>query len=184
MHADIWRYGRWVEKWTVHCEFCAHPDLFSEGALSFFPGIKRPERVAGHSLLRGAEIMNEWFYASNPLAPLWFDGQNFTFVTNRGRYYLKTALAIFWLGLCIICTVNLGVVKVKIQTWLFARTNHIYYHLYHLFFWWHLDIWLTVWIAVLGLVRSVYLLLKKLYFRRLLQESIFHCSPATMRHAS
>jgi len=34
--------------------------------LSSFPGIKRPECVADHSLVRSTEIMNVWSYASNP----------------------------------------------------------------------------------------------------------------------
>jgi hypothetical protein len=36
------------------------------------------------------------------------------FVSNGERCERKTAVTIFWLGVCNICTVGLGVVKVKI----------------------------------------------------------------------
>jgi len=48
-------------------------------------------------------------------------------VSNRERCEGKAAVVIFWLGVCNICTVILGVVKVKIQTRYLSSTSHILY---------------------------------------------------------
>ena len=53
--------------------------------LSSFRGIKRPERVADHSLLCSTETNNEWNYASNPPVPLWLDKQNLTSYSEQGK---------------------------------------------------------------------------------------------------
>jgi hypothetical protein len=42
-------------------------------------------------------------------------GKTLHLVVKRDRYEGKTAVAIFWLGLCSISTVSLGVVMFKIQ---------------------------------------------------------------------
>ena len=75
--SDVWSKGRWIETWNIYCEFCEQPDFYSVGILSSFPGIKRPERVADHSLLRSTEIMNEWSYAFSSSQPLWHDTRYF-----------------------------------------------------------------------------------------------------------
>jgi hypothetical protein len=43
-------------------------------------------------------------------------GNTLHLVSNREKCEGKTAVTIFWLEFCIINTVSLGVVKVKIQT--------------------------------------------------------------------
>lgn len=69
-HTNVWRYGQWNKTRTAYCDFFAQSASYSAATVSSFPGIKRSEREAYHLPPRGAGIMNEWNYASNPSVPL------------------------------------------------------------------------------------------------------------------
>jgi hypothetical protein len=84
--------------------------------LSYFPGIKRPKRVADHSLVRSTEIMNVWSYVSNPSQLLWLDGQTLHLVayTRRLRCEGKRIVAVFFAG---ILQYNYSQFRFKIGMW-------------------------------------------------------------------
>ena len=59
-------------------------------------------------------------------------GNTLLLVWNRERYDRESAVTVFWLALCYICTVSLGLVKVKFQTRYLSSTSHIPYGEYQL----------------------------------------------------
>jgi hypothetical protein len=136
-----------------------HRDVYSVGTLSSFLGIRRPERVVGHSLLRSTEIMKEWRCALNPTQTLWLDGKTLNLLSNRGRCEGKTAVSIFWLELYNIITVSLDSGFHKPHTLPLISLALCG------------SIWLKIWISVLEFVHRVYLF-RNLYFRCLLQTDI------------
>jgi len=144
--------------------------------LSSFPGIKRPERVADHSLLRSTKFMNEWSYTSNPPQLYELMGNTLHLVSNRVRCEGKRAMAIFWLEIFNRNTASLDSKPVsavhkphKLPLISLALCGNI---------------WLTVWVSVLEIVHRVYLFYDEHVLQASASDSIYRCSPAAMIHAT